>query len=76
MIGKPKYNSCDKVMFKIKEDGEWIFLNGEIYIVDAYGTWEQSEEPSYDIMVEGSPMGVPCLYKHIRESLIVEGAKK
>ena len=38
---------------------------GYINIVDEYGTFEQWDEPSYDILVpeEG-------LYKHIRESLI------
>lgn len=37
-----------------------------IQIVDAYGTFEQDDEPSYDICVEEEN----CLYKHIRETAI------
>lgn len=40
---------------------------GRVYAVDAFGTVEQSEEPSYDIMVEEDK----CLYKHICESEIL-----
>lgn len=66
MIGKPKYKENDVVIFTI--DGE--ILTGYVYIVDAYGTFEQNEEPSYDIMVEKP---VHCLYKHIRESRLIDG---
>lgn len=41
-----------------------------IQIVDAYGTIEQEDEPSYDICVEEEN----CLYKHIREPDIVRKA--
>lgn len=34
--------------------------------MDAFGTFEQKEEPSYDIMVYPDD----CLYKHVRESMI------
>ena len=40
---------------------------GKIDIIDPYGTFEQREEPSYDILVEEDN----CLYKHICESEIV-----
>ena len=45
-------------------------LKGHVYIVDAYGTFEQNEESSYDIMVDDGdfPIEYPCLFKHIRES--------
>lgn len=65
MLGKPKYIYGDKVKFLCERE-EMI---GIIYVVDAYGTFFQNEEPSYDIMV-----GVEekrCLYKHINESLIL-----
>ena len=73
MIGKPKYKVGDKVSFKIKDDGETFIINGKVYIVDAYGTFEQNEEPSYDIMAEEShyDKNSPCLYKHVRESLLL-----
>ena len=62
MLGNPKYKHGDIVMFNY--DGREKI--GHIYIVDAYGTFEQDEEPSYDVMVEKEN----CLYKHCRESLI------
>lgn len=73
MIGKPKYKVGDSVAFKIKDEGKEFLISGEVYIVDAYGTFEQNEEPSYDIMVEESHFNKeqPCLYKHIRESLLL-----
>jgi len=66
MIGKPKYKENDVVSFKIGNEVE----TGYVYIVDAYGTFEQNEEPSYDIMVEEGAM--PGLYKHIRERFLYD----
>ena len=54
IIGNPKFKINDTVGFYIKpykKDYE-IFCIGKIEIVDAYGTFEQNEEPSYDILVE------------------------
>lgn len=62
--GLPKYKHGDKVKFQLGEE----MSVGIIEIVDAYGTFEQDEEASYDIFVEGTP---GCLYKHVRESEIV-----
>ena len=61
-IGYPKYERGDFVEFGW--NGE--VLQGVIEIVDAYGTFEQNEEPSYDIGVEGKG-----LYKHVRESEVI-----
>lgn len=61
MLGKPKYNYKDIVRFKYKDTE----LTGQVYIIDKYGTFEQNEETSYDVMVEGQFRG---LHKHIRES--------
>ena len=71
MIGNPKYNYNDIVSFKIKDynDKERI-LTGYVYIIDRYGTFEQHEEVSYDIMVDDSEEG-HILFKHIRESNIL-----
>ena len=60
--GKPAYRKNDRVRF---ECGGQV-KEGVVAIVDAYGTFFQTEEPSYDVMVEKEN----CLYKHIPESLI------
>ena len=62
MIGKPKYAYQEVVKFVI---GDEIKV-GTVEIIDAYGTFFQSEEPSYDVLVKEEN----CLYKHIRESNI------
>lgn len=61
--GRPRYIYGDIVRIKW-EDAEKI---GKVYIVDAHGTFDQSDEPSYDILVEEDN----CLYKHILESEIL-----
>lgn len=68
MIGKPKYKRGDKVKFRVMNTN----LEGVIEIVDAYGTFEQNSEVSYDIFVESSPhfAGEPCLYKHVIETKV------
>ena len=63
MIGKPKYSIGDEVYFLCCGNK----VRGNIAIVDAYGTFEQNEEPSYDIMVEEAN----TLYKHIREQFVI-----
>lgn len=63
MLGYPKYKIKDKVKFKINNE----IKVGNVYIVDAYGTFGQKEEPSYDIIVEEEN----TLYKHIEESLVI-----
>lgn len=55
----------DKVSFTL-EGKEYT---GEVYIVDRYGTFEQNEEPSYDVMVEDYN-GSKCLVKHLRQSSV------
>lgn len=65
MLGKPKYKRNDQVRFLFEEE----MKEGYVYIVDAYGTFFQVEEPSYDIVVKEARG--ECLYKHILESQIV-----
>ena len=70
-MNKPKYNYDDVVSFELEHNGKIYLCTGKVYIVDKYGTVEQSEEPSYDIMVYNFLGGKePCLVKHIRESSI------
>ena len=64
MIGKPVYTYGNSVVFYVRDS----MKEGEIFIVDAYGTFEQNEEPSYDIFVRDDN----CLYKHVRESALTK----
>lgn len=79
IIGKSVLNRGDKVGFYItpyKEKKE-IFCIGNVEIIDSYGTFEQNEEPSYDIMVENfNNSGERCLVKHVRESECYDIRKK
>ncbi len=68
MLGKPKFKREDLVSFFFDIEGEMQKINGVIYVVDAEGTAEQQEEPSYDI--EAFFRGETLLFKHIRESLV------
>lgn len=63
ILGRPRYGYGDIVRFVYRET-EKI---GKISIIDAYGTWSQREESSYDIFLEEEN----CLYQHICESDIV-----
>lgn len=63
VLGQPQYCVGDLVRIKVGE----IEMDGNVYIVDSYGTFEQKVEPSYDVMMSGE-FG---LYKHIRESEII-----
>ena len=73
VVGSPKYKRGDNIVFGfIGAEGKVQEMVGAVYIVDAYGTFEQSEEPSYDIMVEDyMDSGEPCLVKHVRESSVI-----
>ena len=62
MLGHPMYKKNDYVIFKFKDD----IKGGRIHIIDAYGTFDQQEEASYDIYVAEDD----CLYKHIPESYV------
>ena len=66
MLGRPKFKYEDEVRFTFN-GSQFI---GKVYVVDAYGTFEQNKEVSYDIMVEHfpTPDGEPCLIKHIVET--------
>ena len=69
--GKPLYDYNDLVEFDIEDNGEKMTMHGSVYIVDAFGTFEQSEEASYDVMVDDYPnVGQQCLFKHFPESRV------
>lgn len=62
MLGKPKYKLDDLVSFEF--DGEKKI--GQVFVVDKFGTFDYTEDVSYDIMVEIENM----LYKHIPEKMV------
>ncbi|MDO4647099.1 MAG: hypothetical protein Q4B26_00515 [Eubacteriales bacterium] len=71
MIGNPKFKQEQQVKFTFEsQEGVLKTYEGVVYVVDANGTSEQQEEPSYDIfaLVEGEKI----LFKHIRESQVSE----
>lgn len=65
--GRPRYRWRDRVIFQTMGKKK----EGIIEIVDAYGTFGQDEEPSYDIYAEEENM----LYKHIIESEVESKVK-
>lgn len=68
MLGKPKYKYEESVEFEVSG----YTLIGKVHIIDAYGTFFDNSDVSYDIWVENSPHynGQPCLYKHISEKYV------
>lgn len=68
MLGKPKYKEGTTVKFTFRNE----LKTGVIWFVDKYGTWDYTEDVSYDIMVESENM----FYKHIPEKYIVQRCYK
>lgn len=62
---KPKYDINDNVTFTIDD----MVFTGTIVIVDAYGTFENPNEVSYDIIAVWE--GRDTLFKHIGEHMIL-----
>ena len=69
-VGHPKYKRDDKVAFEMFFKGELIRVEGVVKIVDAWGTFGQADEPSYDIEAI-LPDGNEYLVKDIEESAIL-----
>lgn len=69
----PKFKRGDIVSsFVIEENGERYDYEGEVYIVDANGTFMNPGVPSYDIMVENwMNSGEKMLVKHVPEKGVV-----
>lgn len=64
MRGCPKYKYGDVVRFKCNENEKV----GIVAIVDAYGTWDDPSDASYDILIKEEK----TLYKHFTESCVIE----
>lgn len=72
MLGMPKYKKDDSVTFKFTRRGQDIVITGKVYIIDPFGTFDQNEEVSYDIMApDPQRNGEMCLFKHVPESYII-----
>lgn len=68
MLGKPKFKLGDQVQFMLNDEG---LIHGKVYIIDAYGTFEDDSDVSYDVIVENyGPKKEECLFKHINEKII------
>ena len=68
MLRKPKFKLGDWVAFHWQGEN----IEGEILVVDAYGTLFQTKETSYDIF---SPKK-NALYKHLEESCVTKTTYK
>lgn len=65
MKGFPKYKLGDKVHFEITTADEIYSEDGEIVVVDEYGTWFDNSDVSYDIKLEDGSW-----WKHINEKYV------
>ena len=65
-VGKSMTNLLYKKGELVQFDLDGEVITGSIEIIDRYGTFEQCEEPSYDIYRKDNN----TLYKHVRQSLI------
>lgn len=61
MVGKPKFKRGDKVTFTL-ENAKY---EGEIRVVDKWGTFFDDSDVYYDILATDD-----VIYKHIHEQLI------
>jgi len=66
-MNAPKFKRDEKVRFRFPRKDTIEEHVGVIFVVDAYGTMEQGEEPSYDIRIPEEH----ALYKHVRESWVI-----
>lgn len=74
VLGKPRYEMYQPVKFIFEEMGRPEENIGLVYICDAFGTFTNSKEPSYDIMAFRE--GEVCLFKHQAESAVTALTKE
>ena len=65
MKGFPKFKVGDKVHFEFIINNKKYSEDGEIVVVDKYGTWFDSSDVSYDIKLEDGSW-----WKHISEKYV------
>ena len=64
MLGKPKYKVGDIVKFEL---GKGV-KEGIVFVVDRYGTFEYTEDVSYDFINKDENI----VYKHFPEKYVIE----
>ena len=65
MRGFPKFNIGDKVHFEFTINDENYSEDGEVVIVDKFGTWDDDSDVSYDIKLEDGSW-----WKHINQKFV------
>ena len=65
MRGFPKFKIGDKVHFEFIINDDKYSEDGEIVVVDKYGTWDDDSDVSYDIKLEDGSW-----WKHINEKFV------
>ena len=65
MKGFPKYKIGDKVHFEFTIEDKKYSENGEVVVVDKWGTFEDNSDVSYDIELEDGSW-----WKHISEKYV------
>ena len=65
MRGFPKFNIGDKVHFEFTINDEKYSEDGEVVVVDKFGTWDDDSDVSYDIKLEDGSW-----YKHVNEKFV------
>ena len=65
MKGFPKYKIGDKVHFEFTVEDKKYSEDGEVVVVDKYGTFEDDSDVSYDIRLEDGSW-----WKHINEKYV------
>lgn len=72
MLGKPKYSIGEEVVFHLENRrGVDTSFIGKIYIIDAYGTFEDNTDVSYDILAKDADDGKDILFKHVSEKSVL-----
>ena len=65
MKGFPKYKIGDKIHFEFTIEDKKYSEDGEVVVVDKYGTFEDDSDVSYDIRLKDGSW-----WKHISEKYI------